>query len=314
MKREEYYLPSSDGRSKIHMVLWKPDGPVRAVLQMNHGMTEHIMRYDSFAGEAAKSGIAVIGHDHLGHGTTAKQGDLGYFSPEKGHIYLIKDMNRVNCWMRKRYPDYPYFMMGHSMGSFLLRRYLTIYTGQKLTGAIIMGTGDPGLGILAAGKAVVKVIAALKGGRCRSALIHQLGIGNYNRQFAPVRTGSDWLSRDTLSVDQFCADPLCNFRFTAAAYRDFFNVMLTLKLGRHRKRMSADLPILLISGAEDPVGDFGRGVERVYKQYKRNGTKDIQIMLYPDDRHEILNELNKKEVYQDIINWIFAHCTDCLCF
>ena len=134
MKREEYYLPSSDGRSKIHMVLWKPDGPVRAVLQMNHGMTEHIMRYDSFAGEAAKSGIAVVGHDHLGHGTTAKQGDLGYFSPEKGHIYLIKDMNRVNCWMRKRYPDYPYFMMGHSMGSFLLRRYLSHYHGHRRSG------------------------------------------------------------------------------------------------------------------------------------------------------------------------------------
>lgn len=305
VKKREFRLPSSDGRSRLHVVLWEPSGPVQAVFQIVHGMTEYTMRYAPFAAFLGDHGIAVIGHDHLGHGKTVNNGEYGYFSDQDGHVCVIKDVHRVSRWMHQRYPEKSYYMMGHSMGSFFLRRYITLY--DDLTGAVIMGTGDHPLPVLTMGKAAVGILGAIRGKKFRSVWMHQMVLGNYSKAFFPVRTRNDWLSKNQSSVTQFCKDPWCNFHFTCSAYWDFFNILLDLKLKRQIGRLSRDLPVLLVSGAQDPVGGFGKGVRRVYNRYKKMGMRDVQIMLYPNDRHEILNETDKEEVYQDILNWILYH-------
>lgn len=306
VRMREFYIASSDGKSRLHTVLWEPEARSRAVFQIVHGMTEYVMRYSSFARFLAENGIAVIGHDHLGHGLTVQNGEYGYFADEEGHVCLIKDVHRIYRWMHRRYPDHPYYILGHSMGSFFLRRYLTLY-GCGLAGAVIMGTGDHSLPVLTVGKAVAGLLGAVRGKKFRSPWMHQMVLGNYSRAFFPARTRNDWLSKNQLSVAQFCQDPWCSFHFTCKAYWDFFNILLDLKLGRQSERIPRRLPLLIVSGAQDPVGGFGKGVRNVYRRYKESGMKDVQMILYPNDRHEILNETDRAMVYQDILNWILYH-------
>lgn len=305
-RRREFRIPSSDGKSRLHVVLWEPEGEVKLLLLLSHGMTEHIMRYDPFARFMAEHGAAVIGHDHLGHGKTVEDGRYGYFADRDGHICVIRDLHRTASRIKKLYPGRPLYMLGHSMGSFFLRRYITLY-GRELAGAIIVGTGDQMLPIVIAGKLIAGTIGLIRGREYQSAWMHQLVLGNYNRAFAPARTDNDWLSKDTQSVDRYCSDPFCNFKFTCSAYCDFFNIMLDLKFGRQEEGIPRSLPLLLASGAKDPVGEFGRGVKRVFYKYQAMGMKDTELLLYPDDRHEILNESDKREVWIDILNWILSH-------
>lgn len=304
--RREFRIPSSDGRSGLHAVLWAPEGEVRQLVLISHGMTEHILRYDPFARFLAENGIAVIGHDHLGHGKTVQDGRYGYFADEKGHVCVIKDLHRTAGRICTMYPGRPLYMLGHSMGSFFLRRYITLY-GEELAGAIIMGTGDQAFPVVAAGKLIAGMIGAIRGKEYQSRWMHQLVLGNYNRSFMPARTENDWLSKDWESVDRYCSDPFCNFKFTASAYCDFFNIMMDLKLRRQEDRIPKSLPLYILSGAKDPVGEFGRGVKRVYRRYQRLGIRDTEMILYPDDRHEILNETDKEEVWHDILSWIKYH-------
>lgn len=305
-RRREFRIPSSDGKSGLHVVLWEPEGEVKLLLLISHGMTEHIMRYDPFASFLTEHGAAVIGHDHLGHGKTVQDGRYGYFADEDGHICVIRDLHRTAGRIQALYPGKPLYMLGHSMGSFFLRRYITLY-GRELAGAIIMGTGDQRLPIVIAGKLLAGGIGLIRGKEYQSRWMHQLALGSYNRAFAPARTDNDWLSRDHQSVDLYCSDPFCNFKFTCSAYCDFFNIMLDLKLRRQEAFLPRSLPLLLASGAQDPVGEFGRGVKRVFRRYQAIGMEDVELLLYPDDRHEILNELDRKEVWFDLLNWILSH-------
>lgn len=306
VKRREFQIPSSDGISKLHVVLWEPDGPVKGVFQIAHGMIDHIMRYEPFAVFLAENGYKVIGHDHLGHGKTARAGRLGYFADKDGHICLIKDMHRVFAWMKHKNPELPYYMMGHSMGSYFLRRYLTLY-GRELSGAVLMGIGDQSLLVATVGKLLSTILGAVKGKLFRSRLMHQLVIGKFCCFFYPVKTENDWLSRDEEAVKRYCQDRYCNFYFTCGAYQDFFNIMLDLKLGRQVQQLPYQLPILIMSGTKDPVGEFGKGAKRIYERYKKAGIQDVQLFLYPDHRHELLNETDKTEIYQDILNWLLGH-------
>ncbi|MFR2855586.1 alpha/beta fold hydrolase [Hungatella sp.] len=306
IKRREFRVPSSDGKSGLHTVLWEPDGEVRQLLLISHGMTEHILRYDPFARFLAEQGIAVIGHDHLGHGGTVQNGRSGYFADKAGHVCVIRDLHRTASRICVMYPGRPLYMLGHSMGSFFLRRYLTLY-GEELAGAIIMGTGDQAMPIVIAGKLIAASIGLIRGKEYQSKWMHQLVLGNYNRSFMPSRTDNDWLSKNCESVDQYCSDPFCNFKFTASAYCDFFNIMLDLKLHRQEERIPRSLPLFILSGAQDPVGEFGRGVRRVFRRYKKIGMTDTEMILYPDDRHELLNETDKEAVWHDILSWITYH-------
>lgn len=208
--------------------------------------------------------------------------------------------------VRSLYPELPFYMLGHSMGSYFLRRYITLF-GEELAGAVIMGTGDQAFPLVIGGKLISKFIGMIRGKEYQSAWMHQLVLGNYNRSFGSARTKNDWLSKDQDSVDSYCYDPFCNFKFTCSAYCDFFNIMLDLKLRRQEEQIPRSLPLFLLSGADDPVGEFGRGVKRVLKRYQQIGMNDVLMILYPNDRHELLNETDKKEVWNDILNWITYH-------
>ncbi|MFR5602540.1 MAG: alpha/beta fold hydrolase [Lachnospiraceae bacterium] len=306
VKVETCYLPSSDGKSQLHMMHWSGDCPVKAVLQISHGMIEHIGRYDEFARTLAEQGIAVAGHDHLGHGKSSNPEDFGFFAEENGHSCVIKDIHRVSLRIAHLYPDVPHFILGHSMGSFFLRRYLTVY-GQELSGAVIMGTGDQPSVLILAGLILSSLVGRIKGPRYRSPFLHNLVLGGYNKNFAPVETPSDWLSRDRDKVAEYVADPYCSFFFTCSAYQVLFQILRDLKSKRLLRQTPKELPVFLVSGDEDPVGDFGKGVIRVFRQLKRIGLTDVTMKLYPESRHEILNEINRECVYEDIASWVSSH-------
>ena len=303
MKREGFYL-SCDHKTKIHAVAWIPENrEIRAVIQLCHGMTEYVNRYDEFARWLAEKGYYVTGHDHLGHGQSVlSEEDYGYFPEKRGNECVIGDIRKLFLATKKRYPDCPYFMLGHSMGSFLLRQYIQNY-GKELTGAIVMGTGYRPYPLLVAGGLLCSAIGKLRGGHYRSRLVDNMAFGGYNKSFEPGKTGREWLSANPENVVHYEEDPLCGFLFTVTAYRQMFRGMKTLTK-KGVANIPKDLAVLFVSGDKDPVGDFGAGVWRVYEQYRKAGMKDVEIQLYSGDRHEILNEKDRKRVFEKIADWM----------
>lgn len=307
IKREEFSVLSSDGHSSLYGVCWMPEGEIRATLQISHGMIEHILRYDEFARFMAARGIAVIGHDHLGHGRTAVTKDrLGIFADNRGAFHVLRDLFSISKKAAEEFPGVPHFILGHSMGSFFLRKYLTIY-GTYVDGAIMMGAGDPSRAALMWGIGLAGFIGKRKGPEYGSTLMHRMVLGGYNRHFRPADTASDWLSRDTQKVRQYTEDTFCNFYFSCSAYEDFLGLALTLKGKKETKGIPRFLPMLFLAGKEDPVGDFGQGVIRIYKRFKKAGFGDVSLKLYSGGRHELLNEINRKHVYSDIFQWLSQH-------
>lgn len=305
MKKEFYFL-SQDGVTKIHGITWTPEGEIRAVLQICHGMVEHIDRYNSFAEYLAQRGICVVGHDHLGHGKSVQSEEyLGYFHETRGNEYVIMDIHHLRQMTQKKYPGIPYFMMGHSMGSFLLRQYLTM-RGEGLAGAIIMGTGYMPYGLLVAGQAVCRAIAAGKGWMYRSRFVNFLGVGGYNRAFKGADCVGDWTTSDPEMHEKYEADELCHYIFTVNGYYQMFRGMKTLTKKDAVLKIPRDLPVFFAAGEEDPVGKRGAGVRKVYEKYVSSGMKDVEIKLYPGDRHEILNETDRASVFEDLYQWIEA--------
>ncbi len=303
VEREEFYIRSKDKHTRLHGYLWRPEGEAVAALQLSHGMMEHIGRYDRFAVWLAQRGVAVIGHDHLGHGRTGNVEDLSFFSEEKGAVFLVRDLFQITKRLKQEYPDTPHFLLGHSMGSFISRRYLTIY-GRHLDGVIFMGTGFTPLWMAATGKLSALLAGAVKGKHYQSDRMQELVLGSFNRAFRPNRTSCDWLSREETEVDAFLKDPYCNIPFSCGAYVELFNLLLDLALKRQYADIPKALPVLFLSGEQDPVGDFGKGVKRVYRQFCALGLSDVSIKLYPEARHELLNESNREEVFEDIWKWL----------
>lgn len=302
--RDEFYYPSRDGITHIHGMEWKPEGPVKAVLQICHGMAEYIERYDGFASFLAEKGYYVVGHDHLGHGKSVQDEEsFGFFHETKGNQYVIGDIHKLREMTAEKYPDIPYFMMGHSMGSFLLRQYLTVY-GKGLAGALILGTGYKGPFILNAGQIVCRVIAACKGWRYRSNFVNNLGIGGYNKRFEPSQSTKDWVTSDSGLRETYENDPLCSFVFTVNGYYQMFTGMKELTKKECMDHIPKDLPVFFAAGREDPVGGYGKDVQKVYQKYKDAGMKDVEIKLYIGDRHEILNETDREQVYEDLFEWL----------
>ena len=295
------------GIANLHCMEWIPSGEVKAIVQIAHGMMEHVGRYREFAEFLAGHGIYVLGNDHLGHGKTAAAAeDRGYFGEHGGAVSVIRDMRRVTVHAQRKYPGVPIFLLGHSMGSFFARRYLTVYK-DGIDGVILLGTGAPKDAEVRLGYLLADTICRQRGTRCRSKLLYEMSLGNYNRKFKPVKTPYDWLSRDEKKDRDFGDDPLTDFIFTAGAYRDFFEVILkTAKLEKAGK-MRTDLPILILSGSKDPVGEETKGVRRVYERYDKAGAEDLSIGFYEDARHELLNELNRDQVSADILEWIGEH-------
>lgn len=306
MMKREFTYPSTDGRTKIHAIEWIPDGEVKAVLQMCHGMVEYIDRYHDFATYLSDRGIYVVGHDHLGHGqSVCSAGEYGYFPQPDGNKLVIGDIHKLRMMTKEKYAHVPYFMLGHSMGSFLLRQYLTMHS-KGLAGAIIMGTGHQPLMVLKAGQLVCKITAAIKGWKYRSEFVNNLSFGSFNKKFEPAETPKDWVTSYKPIRDVYVKDPLTSFTFTVGGYYQMFEGMKVLDTKGSVDRIRKDIPVLFVAGEDDPVGDFGKGVQRIYEKYKSAGIKDTSIKLYKGDRHEILNEVDREQVYEDLYCWIIG--------
>lgn len=301
---ETYYIPSTNGKNKLRVMVWRPEGEVQAILQISHGMIEHIGRYDDFARFLVKEHILVVGNDHLGHGESVKdEMELGYFDAEDGSQTVVNDLHEVTKSIKEEYPGVPYFILGHSMGSFMVRRYLMTY-GKEINGAIVMGTGHQPDIVLAAGNMVYNILKIVKGDEYRSKLINALSLDGYNKQFAPNRTNCDWLSRNEEAVDAYINDPYCKFTFTINGFKTIFDTFSFINKQSNIAKIPSKLPILFIAGEDDPVGDKGKGVKKVYQNFKKAGLSNIQLKLYHGYRHEILNEVNKEKVFKDIYMWI----------
>ena len=303
-KKQNFYFKSTNNRDRIHGVCWIPeDKKVRAVLQISHGMVEYIDRYKDLARYLCSKGFAVVGHDHLGHGKSVKsEKDWGYLG-ENGFEYMVKDIHKVQRHFQRRFRGVPYFILGHSMGSFLLRYFLTKY-GKEIDGAIIMGTGYYSGALTKLGCMLTTVIAKFKGWRYRSNMVNKMAFGSYNKAFEPARTPFDWLSRDRKMVDKYISEPQCQFVFTLNGYYELFKGLNFISKKDNIEKMPKKLPVLFMSGDADPVGDSGDGVQKVYESFENAGMRHMELYFYEDGRHELVNEINRKEVYEDLYQWM----------
>ena len=304
MKKEEFFIPSTDKEHQLHVISWQGDGPIIAALQIVHGMVEFIDRYHEFATFLCQNNIAVIGHDHLGHGLSAScDEDLGFFHETQGRNLLIQDMYQVTKEMKKHFPNVPHFIMGHSMGSFCTRKYLTFY-GHEIQGAILVGTNDVPTALLNFGKGLATFLTKIHGSHYRSKLLAKVAFANYLRHIDQPKTDKDWISRDEKIVSAYVAHKHCSFPFTVSAYKDMFSIISYDSKKIRFDQIPRSLPILFTSGDMDPVGNWGKGPKSLYDMYANKGFEDITLKLYPEGRHEIINEINRQEVYEDITAWI----------
>lgn len=294
---------SSTGQT-LDKRLWLPEGAPKGIVQFVHGMAEHMDRYDAPARALCDGGYMVVGHTHLGHGP--KAATLGYFADNHGWDRLLDDIHLLRQETERAYPGVPYYLLGHSMGSFAVRCYLMEH-GQGLRGAVLSGTGWFGNGSVKAGLALAGLLCALGQGRKPAPLVNQLAFSASNKAFAPNRTAFDWLSRDNVQVDRYVADPYCGFLFTASGYRDMFRGLERLRKLDELKKIPKELPVYLFSGDKDPVGNQGAGVNKVAEELRQAGLRDVSVKLYPGGRHEMFNEINAQEVYADLLAWLRAH-------
>lgn len=305
--------PSEDGSTTIRARLWEPpadalpaSGSPCAVVQIVHGMCEHMGRYDAFARFLAQRGIVACGEDHIGHGASEPDpAKLGHLPPREGKDVLIADVDALRALMQRRFgAEVPYILFGHSMGSFVTRAYLARPCVRGLAGAILCGTGEQPRALSAAGNLLARLIGRIRGPRYRSALIDSLGAGAYGKRIADARTPFDWLSTDPAVVDAYRADPLCGFMFTVGGYAALTDLTGEIADPAVVARVPHDLPLLFVAGAEDPVGDNGKGVHTAMQALRRAGVERVDEILYPGMRHEILNEPGRDQVRADILAWI----------
>ena len=307
MKKTEFRFISSDGIHRIHGVRWIPDTKPKAVLQITHGMCEYIERYEEFAAFLCEQGFIVTGHDHLGHGDSVfTEDELGFFALGRPCPLLLKDMHRLSLHTQRLYPDLPYFMLGHSMGSYLLRCYLSVYQ-PEIAGAIIMGTGFESPLTAAFAVGLCHVLAAVRGWRYRSRLIQQLTMdsGAYRAFNTDGKDpANSWLSKNVENVQEYYANKKCRFRFTLNGYLGLLEAVRMSCSRSAIRRIPAKLPLMVISGEEDPVGNMGEGVKEFARCLEHHGMQDLQCVLLPGDRHEVLNETDRREVFRLLLNWM----------
>ena len=296
---------STDGKTSVSYKIWAPDGDaaVKGVLQISHGMCEYVGRYEDFALYLVSLGWVVAGNDHLGHGdTAASDEDLGYFAEKDGYKLLVDDVHTLTGILKEKYPDVPFVLMGHSMGSFIARLYLASYA-EELDAAIIMGTGGTknptGLGM-----ALASFIAMFNGDRYRSELLKKIAFSGYLKKCGKNAHPASWITKDEERLRKYADDPKCTYTFTVSGYHDLFDMISRVSTEEWAKMIPTDLPILLISGADDPVGDYGKGVGQVAALLTGAGNSKLTVKLVAGDRHEVLNETDRDEVYAYVSGWL----------
>lgn len=298
---------SNDGKTAVHALKWTPDsGECKAILQITHGMVEFIERYTTFAEFLTEKGYMVVGHDHIGHGdSVASKDDWGYFCEGCPSDILIEDMHKLRTMIQEDYPDVPYFMLGHSMGSFMLRKYLAVHNAD-LRGAIIMGTGFIPENMTSLALKLTGFVTTLFGSKHRSKLIQSLAFGADYKGFDMTGENPEnsWLTKDVEIVNAYYNEPRCTYMFTVNGYKGLFEAVNFSCNPENAAKIPKKLPLFIVSGAQDPVGGLGKGVKDVYDMYKEAGMLDLTYKLYENDRHEILNETDKDVVFEDLLAWM----------
>ena len=301
---KDFYFNSSTGKNKIHARMCVPDTEPRAIVQIIHGIAEYIDRYDEFMSFLADNGIIAVGTDHLGHGKSIESEEqTGFFAYENGWDYAVRDEEVLRLAMHENYPELPIIVFGHSMGSFMARTLLIRYP-DAFNAAIISGTGNQGSALVNGGLFMGNLVTGLKGAHHYSKFLNNLAFGSYNKIYDNPKTEYDWLSRDEANVQKYIDDPLCGFIPSCSLFRDMMTGVKFITNKKNLTAMNKDMPVYFMSGDMDPVGECGKGVQKAYNNFLEAGMKDVSIKLYPGGRHEMLNEINKDEVYTDILAWL----------
>lgn len=306
VRKEEFYYPSADGITQIHAIKWVPSEKVIGIVQIAHGMAEHIERYDEFARFLAAKKFLVCANDHLGHGKSViSQDRLGFFAEENGWEKVVEDMYTLTCKIKEDYPDKPYILMGHSMGSFMSRYYAAKY-GEGLTGLILTGTGSgtPFINF------VIKYVQKKMNENGKLTVANDIDkkvFGKYNKKAYPRHSDYDWLSRDADEVDKYINDPLCGFVFTYGGFFDLFSLIKEVSGKKWAEQVPQDLDIYFFSGDMDPVGNYSHGVVKVVDWLTATGHRRIYSKFYEGGRHEMLNESNRVSVKRDVLKWLNNH-------
>jgi alpha-beta hydrolase superfamily lysophospholipase len=291
-------------------------GSPRAVLHIVHGMSEHSLRYERLALRLADEGVEVWAADHRGHGKTAdlsvnspgKGGLVGHCADGDGFSQVTADLDHINRAIKTRYPETPLFLLGHSWGSFVTQNYIEQYSTRELAGCILSGTRGPGGFKIRTGILLMALLAALRGQRNSSRLARSAADGPYNKPFRPNRSSFDWLSRDEKEVDAFLKDPYSGIFCSTGFYRDLIRGLFAIHRKEAMEKIRVDLPVYIFCGSADPVGDMGASPTALVNAYRALGVRDLEFALYPDARHEPLNETNREEVTENLISWILRHC------
>jgi len=304
MKTNEFSFIADDGKS-IHVYHWAPDAAPKACVLIAHGMAEHASRYARFAAILTASGYEVWAPDHRGHGKTASEGELGWLADQDGFRRVVDDLHGLAGQIRREHPGKKLFLFGHSWGSFLSQGYCALYGGE-LAGCVLSGTAGDGGATVRAGRLVAAIGCALRGQKARAPLLNTMSFGSFNKAFLPARTQFDWLSRDAAEVDAYIHDPLCGFICTYGFFRDLLAGLSWIHAPATMAAIPRTLPILMIAGAKDPVGAAAGTLDWLYRTYTSLGIADLQLKLYPDGRHEVLNDTCRDEAAADVLAWFEA--------
>ena len=300
--REDFWYDSK-GAGKIHGCRWTPEESPKAVVQIVHGIAEFIERYDEFAAYLNGLGFLVVAEDHMGHGqSVGENGIQGYF--HGGWFTAVEDTMTLLRETQAAYPDIPYVLFGHSMGSFMARTILCKYPDSGISAAVICGTGWQPAALLPPVTRFIEAVCRKDGEDKPSAFLENLVFGSYNRRVEHPRTAYDWLSRDAKIVDAYIAHPMCGFTPTAGLLREMMKGLTYIEKPAHLEAMKKDLPVFFVAGGDDPVGSYGKGVRHTVSQFRKAGMTDVSCRIYPLCRHEILNEINRQEIFEDIGGWI----------
>ncbi len=302
--RTETRFRSSDGKNTVYAEIYAPkDVPAKGVVQLVHGMIDYTGRYKELADFLTANGYIFAGHHHLGHGrTAASHDDLGFIAERDGDKLLVEDVRLMNKYLKDVFPTLPIYLLGHSMGSFISRMYAVKYP-ETIDGFIIHGTGGANP-LVGAGKALAGLIKLMRGPRSRSSLITGMAFGSYNKRYPAEEGHNAWLTRDGETVKDRDTNEFTSFEFTVSAYIDLFNLLSGCNSKKWYKNYPKKLPTLIMSGTMDPVGNYGKGPEEVYKALIKEGALKLEMNLYDGARHELFNETNRQEVFEDILEWL----------
>ena len=303
---QEHTFLSANKVNTIYVRSRLPEGPVRATVQIVHGLAEYVDRYDAFMEYLTQAGFAVYGNDHIGHGNSVHEDRWGYVGEQAGWNIMLTDILTLSRQIRSAHPDVPHFLFGHSMGSFLARSFLIKYPDLH-DGCVICGTGHPARAVTMGARALAAIEIKRHGPGYYSEMLDGVMNKQYNGGYDNPRTAFDWISSDPNRVDEYIADPKCGFVPTAGLLSEILKGLSFITSRRNIEKMSKDIPIYFISGAEDPVGELSQGVIRAYKAFLKAGMKDVSLKLYPNLRHEIMLEVDRDEVMTDVLNWLEEH-------